>query len=196
MARIFNGMPDVPLVTIQRLVRELEDNQIPYAIIGGVAVSIRAVPRYTEDVDAVVWVDDSRRSEFLAQITKRGLRPRASDPLGFARKNRLLLLTDEDGVHVDLSFGVLPFEEEMIRNAEPIEIAEGCTASIATARALVLMKAVAWRSKDLHDIVEIVSVNPDEDWGSVVDEFVEFAELLDAAERVEELRRLVNKPSL
>lgn len=184
-------MPDLPLMAIQRLVRELDDHQIPYAIIGGVAVSVRAVPRYTKDVDAVLWVGEDGWEEILESITRRGLKPKAVDPIRFARQNRLLLLTDQDGTEIDLSFGALPFEEEMIRNAEPIEIGDGCTASVATAEALVIMKAIAWRPKDQQDIRDIVEVNPELDWASVIEQFAEYAELLDAPERKYELQEII-----
>ena len=186
-------MPDLPLVTLQRLVAELDEFQIPYAIIGGVAVSIRSVPRYTQDVDAVLWVGEYGWEELINQITRRGLKTRATDPVGFARQNRLLLLTDEDGVHIDLSFGALPFEEDMVRNAEPIEIGHGCVAAIATAEALVLMKAIAWRPKDKQDIREIVSLNPDLNWELVISTFSEYAELLEVPERVSELKSLIKE---
>ena len=115
----------------------------------------------------------------------------AADAIGFARHNRLPLLTYEDGVEIDLSFGALPFEEEMIRNAEPIEISPGCMASIATAEALVIMKAIAWRRKDQLDIQEIISINNKLDWDPIVDQFAEYAELLEVPERVAKLRALI-----
>ena len=186
-------MDDLPVITLKRLCREFDEYRIPYAIIGGVAVSIRSTPRYTKDVDAVVWVGEEGWIEFLSHITKRGLRVRADDPIRFARQNRLLLLTDEDGVHIDLSFGALPFEEQMIRNAEPIEVAEGCIASIATAEALVVMKAIAWRPKDKQDIREIVTINPSLDWDSVIESFTEYADLLETPERVDDLRALIKE---
>jgi len=185
-------MADLPLVTLQRLVRALDQIQVPYAVIGGVAVSIRSVPRFTKDVDAVIWVGESGWDTLLEKLNKQGLKARATDPIGFARHNRLLLLVDEDGVEVDLSFGALPFEEEMIRNAEPIEISPGCTASIATAEALVIMKAIAWRNKDKLDIQEIVSINHNLDWNPVVGRFAEYAELLEVPERVTELQDLID----
>ena len=184
-------MPDLPLVTLQRLVGALEEIHVPYAVIGGVAVSLRSVPRFTTDVDAVIWVGESGWDSLLSHLTNHGLKARASDPIGFARHNRLLLLTDEDEVEIDLSFGALPFEEDMVRNAESIEISPGLTASIATAEALVVMKAIAWRPKDQLDIRELVSINPDRNWSSVVTAFAEYAELLEVSERIEDLRQLI-----
>ena len=79
----------------------------------------------------------------------------------------------------------------MIRNAEPIEISPGCMASIATAEALVIMKAIAWRRKDQLDIQEIISINNKLDWDPIVDQFAEYAELLEVPERVAKLRALI-----
>jgi len=186
-------MADLPLVTIQRLAKVLESYGIPYAIIGGVAVSIRAIPRYTKDVDAVLWVGESDWEKILAQVTQEGFTARAENPISFAQKNRLLLLIDEDGTQIDLSFGALPFEERMIRNAEPVEIASGCFATVATAESLVVMKAIAWRPKDIQDIRDIASINPDLDWNSVVEEFAEYAELLETPERVPALKELIRE---
>ncbi len=54
-------MPDLPIVTLQRLVRALDEIKVPYAVIGGVAVSIRSVPRFTSDVDAAYRLRGTRR---------------------------------------------------------------------------------------------------------------------------------------
>ena len=43
-------MADLPIISLERLVSALDQIQIPYAVIGGVAVSIRSVPRFTKDV--------------------------------------------------------------------------------------------------------------------------------------------------
>ena len=186
-------MPDLPLSTLKRLVDALVELQVPYAVIGGVAVSLRSVPRYTEDVDAVIWYGEDGWSEFLSQIEQRGFKARAANPIAFAQQNRLLLLTDDDSVHVDLSFGALPFEEETIRSAGLIEISEGFSAAIATAEALTVMKAIAWRPKDQLDIREIVAVNPDLEWEGVISSFAEYAELLEVPERVAQLRELIRE---
>ena len=184
-------MPDLPLATLQRLVLALDHIAVPYAIIGGVAVSIRSVPRYTQDVDAVMWFGETGWQELLDKLISHGFIARSSRPIEFARLNRLLLLVDKDGIQVDLSFGALPFEEHTVRNAERIEVADRLTAPIASAEALLIMKAIAWRPKDHVDIREIVAVNPGVDKSYVLTQFAEFAELLEVPERVSELRSMM-----
>ncbi|MEI8283178.1 MAG: nucleotidyl transferase AbiEii/AbiGii toxin family protein [Armatimonadota bacterium] len=188
-------MADIPLVTLQRLVAALDSVPALYAIIGGVAVSIQSVPRFTEDVDAVIWFGEDNWDVLLEKLTASGFTSRSGDPIDFARKNRIFLLTDHDGVHVDLSIGALPFEETVVRNADRIEIAPGTFASIATVESLIVMKAVAWRPKDILDIREIVSINPEFDRKYVVDTFSEYAELLEVPERVGQLEAIFDEKS-
>lgn len=66
----------------------LDQIQVRYAIIGGVAVSIRSVPRFTRDVDAVIWAGESGWDTLLDQMNSHGLEARAKDPIGFARLNQ------------------------------------------------------------------------------------------------------------
>lgn len=64
----------------------LKDQQVPYAIIGGVAIGFVAQPRITQDVDAVIWIDLDRAEDFLESGIGYGFVPRVSDPIEFARK--------------------------------------------------------------------------------------------------------------
>lgn len=187
-------MPDLPLATLRRLIGALDRLGVRYAIVGGIAVSIRAAPRFTADIDAVVWVADDGWEPLLLGLQESGLRARPSDPIAFARRNRLLLLKDENSVPVDVSLGALPFEANLIETAGLIEIAPGLNARIASAECLIIMKAIAWRPKDLLDIREIVSVVPNLDVEDIIRTFADYATLLDAEERVPLLVELLGQP--
>ncbi len=57
------GKPDLPggfVSALQSLTRWLEVEEIPYSTIGGVAVSLIAQPRATQDIDAVIWLEEKR----------------------------------------------------------------------------------------------------------------------------------------
>ncbi|OHE58810.1 MAG: hypothetical protein A2Z47_10085 [Thermodesulfovibrio sp. RBG_19FT_COMBO_42_12] len=53
------------LVVLRDLVAWLEAGQTSGVVIGGVAVSIIGRPRFTQDVDALVLLDNSAWAEFL-----------------------------------------------------------------------------------------------------------------------------------
>ena len=82
--------------------------------------------RFTRDIDSVVF----------------------TDALDFARKNRVLLLRHESsGIDVDVSFGILPFEQELIARTAWREVA-GVRTPLPTVEDLIILEAVAHRSPD------------------------------------------------
>lgn len=188
---ILSTKPDFPLLALQRIAFSLDQLGVPYAIIGGVAVSIQSVPRYTEDIDAVIWFGEDGWQNLLESLKQHGFVPRAADPIQFAQRNRLLLLTDSNSVQIDIAFGALPFEEELVKTAKAVELSDGFRLKVASPEALVLMKAIAWRPKDQLDIRDLVSVNPHLDWQQVIEQFGEYANLLEVPERVEDLKNIV-----
>ncbi len=97
------------MATALALCRALEACDIEFVIVGGFAVSIIGRPRFTADVDAVLWEVDDRLPEILECLSNKGFRPRTENSMEIARRSRVLLLEDDDSVGVDLSMGVLPF---------------------------------------------------------------------------------------
>lgn len=103
---------------LDRLIRPLaalmgwfEHSRIRAAIIGGVAVSLRAKPRLAEAIYAVVL-------ERIPSLCWKALR-RVADAIEFALRTRVLLLRHAPtGIDVDVSLGALPFEEEVVDRSE------------------------------------------------------------------------------
>ena len=92
--------------------------EIPFAIIGGLAASLHGKPRVTKDVDVVAIAEQEDWSHLLDQATNWSLRPRIEDALEFAKTTRVLLLVHEPTrIEVELSFGMLPFETELVSRA-------------------------------------------------------------------------------
>ena len=75
--------------------------------------------------------------------------PRIHNTVGFAEKNRMLLLrhrpTETD---VDISLGILPFEQEMVERASTKTFAD-LSIRLPTPEDLIIMKAIAHRPEDL-----------------------------------------------
>lgn len=179
------------LATVLRaLANWLAAGQVAYTIIGGVAVSLTVKPRFTQDIDAVVWLDSSRWDEFLRSGAKFGFASRIPDPLSFARQRRILLLRHEaTAIHVDLSLGAMPFEQEMIERASTaIELQY--TIKVPTPEDLLITKTVANRPKDIPDIEAIINAYPKLDRARVRYWVQGFAEVLEMPELLENLERL------
>jgi predicted nucleotidyltransferase len=179
------------LDVLSSLVRWLNHQQVPYAIIGGVAVSMVAQPRATQDIDAVVSIDLDQVSGLIDSARDFGFEPRPSDPIGFAKKNLVLLLRHkESNIGIDLSVGFLPFEHEMLDRAREFSI--GATnIKVATPEDLIILKAVAHRKRDLIDIDTLLDAHADLDLDRVRYWIGQFAEVLESPELLTDFEKLV-----
>src|SRR5512143_215671 len=104
-----------PLAAVQRLLTRFQEKGV---IIGGVAASLLGKPRLTADVDAVMLVSIDDIPHLLEAAKQEGLLPRFPDVADFARRHRVVLLRHQaSGIDVDISLGMLPFEEETVERS-------------------------------------------------------------------------------
>lgn len=186
-------IPDEIVLALQDLLRWLEVTQTPYAIIGGVGVSLIAGARATQDVDAVLWLDTGELESFVQSGTPYGFIGRISDAPEFARKNRVILLQHQPtGINVDLSCGALPFEEEMIARARELVIGS-VRIKVASPEDLIITKAVAHRPRDIADIESILNIEPNLDFDRIRFWVGQFAESLEMPELIEDLEKLLSR---
>src|SRR5690606_19242233 len=97
----------------------------------------------------------------------------------FARKNRVLLLRHAPSkINIDISLGVLPFEEEMVDRGS-VQSTPTLSVRLPTPEDLIIMKAVAHRPKDLEDIRPIVDKHPQLDVDRIRKWTKSFADILE-----------------
>jgi predicted nucleotidyltransferase len=188
--------PEIPFAAIRDMLRWFKSARVSGAVIGGVAVSIQGHPRYTQDLDALVVLDDSNWPAFIAPAAKFGFSARVPDVLEFARQTRmLLLLHDPSGVPLDVSLGCLAFEEELIERAQPVKLRR-LTVPIAAPEDLIILKAVAARPQDLADIDIVLSAGHRLDLGRIRKTVAFFAATLERPEIVKQLELLLARHKL
>jgi hypothetical protein len=133
---------------------------VKWALIGGLAVSVRSQPRTTWDVDVAVAVANDRDAmQLILALRARGYRDRPSGALheqaavGRIAGMRLLAPEQDDqGLAVDLLFAFSGVETEAALSAEPIEVFRGVVVPVARIGYLVAMKVLAGRPRDLEDV--------------------------------------------
>jgi len=184
--------PLAPLAgALRDVIAWLESQGVPGAIIGGVAASLRGRPRATRDIDCLVLVDTDDWEALLEASASFGFLARVQDPLAFARQSRVLLLRHQPTeVDIDVTFGVLPFENELVARATRVEVA-GISVRVATAQDLIVMKAVAGRPRDLADIEGLLDTEPDLDLDRLRRQVRAFADLLEQPEIASNLDALI-----
>jgi hypothetical protein len=147
------GKPYMLIDTIKQVLNTLEQNQIVYAVIGGLAVSHHAVPRLTQDVDLLVGAEHLGRIRLLF-------------PGCYQRGTAVVEVYDIDGTRVDFMPAKLRYQREAVATAVTGEI-EGAPARIAAVRDLVLLKmfaaserpALGDRKQDETDITRLLEMN-------------------------------------
>jgi hypothetical protein len=180
--------PPEAIVAVQRLLEKFDNAGV---IVGGVAVGMHSPPRATADVDAVTTVELDRIKEFIAAAKIEGITIRQDDAENFARKNLVLLLVHKPTqVMIDISFGVLPFEKEMVARSVEKQIGE-INIRVPTPEDLIVMKTVAHRSKDWRDIAVIIESNPNLDKKRIASWVKQFAEVLEMPELWDDLSKML-----
>lgn len=165
----------------------------PLLIIGGVAVSLIAVPRTTLDLDAITLTELDAIGNLLAQGKTFGFIPRREQAVLFAQRNRMLLVQHQPtGTAVDISVAGLPFEEESFARRQLLNIG-GLSVPLPSPEDLVIMKAVAHRPRDLQDIATILEIYPEMDWQRVRQWVQEFARVLEMPEIFDDLQQIRKK---
>lgn len=183
-----------PLLDVIRdFVAWIKDQNVPSAIIGGVAAGILGRPRVTRDMDAVLLLDISDAVSFLAAGSRFGFSPRFADTLDFAARRRVLLVVhDATGLNVDLSLGATPFETQSVSRAT-LRTVGGVSFPVVTAEDLVVMKALARRARDVADIEGVLDTHPDIDLERVRYWVAQFASVLEAPEILEDLDKILSR---
>ena len=148
-------------------------------IIGGIAVGLLGKPRFTADVDAVFLLSTREIPHFLELARTENMVPRIQNAEEFARKNRVLLLKHEPTrIDVDISLGILPFEEELVERGN-IKTFANLSIRLPTPEDLIILKAVAHRPKDLEDIRTLIENFPKLDVQRIEQWVKAFSEVLD-----------------
>ncbi len=168
-----------PLAALQSLIDHFDSGGI---IIGGVAFSILAYPRFTADADAMLLLPLERLDELLITARECGFTPRINDIETFARKHRVLLLRHEQsGINIDISLGILPFESAAVKRSK-IHVIHGLPLRLPSVEDLIIMKAVAHRQKDIIDIQALVEHHQQIDAAHIRETVLQFAEVLEMPE--------------
>lgn len=155
----------------------------PYMVMGGLANIIWGEPRATIDVDATIWVEDAQIDAVVHDLVSE-FHALSGDPVAFVRETRVLPLESDQGVRIDVVFGLLPFERDAIARAVPIEVA-GVTVRFCTPEDLILMKIISERERDLADAEKITHRRlPELDLDYLEPRIRELAELLGRTEIV------------
>lgn len=133
----------------------LEENNLTYFVIGGLANSVWGRPRFTRDADVKVLPAERTIAEIVAQVGER-FRFRVADPLSFALATFVVPIYAGNGIDIDIGLGFLPYEELAATNAVTASL-ESVSFRVCTAEDLIIHKAISERPVDWRDIEGVLA---------------------------------------
>ena len=157
---------------LDHVARHLAHEGADWALVGGFAVSARTAPRFTRDLDLAVAVRDDPGAEALvARLARYGYRPMATVEQVEARRLATVRLAapeqPDPGVVVDLLFASSGIEDEVVAEAETLEIFSGVCVKVARLHHLLALKVLARddraRPQDRVDLISLLKVASAED---------------------------------
>ena len=137
------------------LQRFCESQQYRFCFIGAVALQRWGDPRVTQDADLTLLTGFGEEERFISTLVQH-FRPRRSDAVEFALRNRVLLLFATNDVPIDIALGGLPFEGRTIERASAWQIKPGMKILTCCGEDLIVHKAFANRDQDWPDIERVL----------------------------------------
>lgn len=155
-------------------IEALESVGLPYAVVGGLAVSAWATPRATQDVDLYADLPDAARPSLEHALRERGFDVPAMveelERFGVFRSR------SKDDVFLDIFPAIGPLGEAIVQRRRKATIA-GHTLWVIAPEDLAVLKAFSDRPRDFLDLVTIMnraSTSLDlryvEEWARALDE--------------------------
>lgn len=129
-----------------------------WALVGGLAVSARTIPRFTKDLDfAVAVASDDEAQDVVRRLRSHGYRPITVLEQDYVeRLSGVRLAHEGSDVAVDLLFASSGIENEVVASADRLEVLPSLTAPVATTAHLIALKVLAGRNQDLTDLGHLI----------------------------------------
>lgn len=149
----------------------LNGQRVQWAVVGGLAVSIRTEPRFTRDIDlAVAVARDSDAEAVTQQLTGSGYQVFKYVDQEDTGRLALVRLNDASAgarVVIDLLFASSGIEPEIAEQAERLEVFPGLVMPVARTGHLIAVKLLACddetRPQDRADLRALVEVATPQD---------------------------------
>jgi len=163
---------------VVRVAKLLESHNLAFALIGGLASSIRGRLRVTADIDLVVDCEVPAAISLLGELDNESFRPFVEEAETSIRQFYILPLEDvASGTPIDLAIGASGFEKLIVQRASK---PQGYPIPVATTEDLLLMKLMAGRPQDQSDIQGVLSTNRDTiDWNYCIEIAGQLQEAID-----------------
>ena len=161
-----SAAPTSLATSLHRIDADLTRARVPFALIGGLAVSARTEPRFTRDADLAVAVDGDAEAEALIHRLRRlDYRVQSiveQEAAGRLATVRFACSPEPQPPVVDLLFASSGIEPEVVTEAQVLELLPGLHMPVAATGHLIALKVLSRddtrRPQDLVDLRALLGV--------------------------------------
>ena len=148
---------------IEKLIKKtaqcLDEDKVPYMIIGGQAVLLYGTPRLTRDIDITLGVDTDKFPLIEGICKKLGLKILPENPEDFAGETKVLPAEEpESRIRVDFIFSFTEYEAQAIKRAKKV-LMNDYPVKFASCEDVIIHKMLAARAVDAEDVKNILIKN-------------------------------------
>lgn len=142
---------------LRLLVAKLDEQQIPYALCGGMAMAIYDRPRFTIDIDLLIGEESFSKAMNVANSLAYNLRGKdLSLANGAVEIRRISKVDPEGGDLLTVDFMLVTPELREIWDSRIQSQWEGGTLSVVSRSGLIALKKLSKRPQDLVDISSLM----------------------------------------
>jgi len=146
---------------IKKITQRLDQDKIPYMIIGGQAVLLYGTPRLTRDIDITLGVDTDKFALIETVCKDLRLKILPDNPQDFARETKVLPAEEpKSKIRVDFIFSFTAYGQQAIEKTKEV-LMDGYPVKFASCEDLIIHKMLAARAVDAEDVKNILIKNKD-----------------------------------
>ena len=127
----------------------VEEAKVEYLIIGGIAVGVFGEPRFTQDVDIIIFIKKPELGSFLVRAEEMGFSFDRKMVLSEAKERGVFRLFLED-LHLDLLIAYTELERRALKRKVSVKIFDK-DVFLPSKEDLLLLKIIPNRLRDLID---------------------------------------------
>jgi predicted nucleotidyltransferase len=144
---------------LTRIARRLDEDEIPYMVIGGQAVLVYGRPRLTRDIDITLGIDTDDFVLVEKACKKLKLKILPEKPEDFAKETRVLPVEETmSKIRVDFVFSYSEYEKQALERTRNVLIGD-YPVKFASCEDVIIHKMVAGRAVDEEDVRSILIKN-------------------------------------
>jgi len=146
---------------IKKIAQRLDEDNIPYMVIGGQAVLVYGRARLTRDIGITLGLDTDGFSLVEEVCKKLNLRILPEKPEEFAGETKVLPTEEpKSKIRVDFVFSFSEYERKALERVVPVQI-DNYPVMFASCEDVIIHKIVAGRAVDEEDVKSILIKNKD-----------------------------------